>query len=155
MGEMFSQLGHLFLQTVPTIIFVFLLFVILDRLFFRPLTAVLKKREELTVGALARSRELAATVETKARRYEETFLAARQEVYRQREAARRASLAERDAALQQARSQSEAMIRDAQVALAAEVARAKVELETACQSLAEEISQTLVGPGALSGGGGL
>ena len=62
MGDTFRQLGHLFLQTVPTVIFVFLLFLILDRIFFSPLTAVLKKREELTVGALARAREQTAAV---------------------------------------------------------------------------------------------
>jgi F-type H+-transporting ATPase subunit b len=155
MGETFSQLGHLFLQTIPTVIFVFLLYFILDRIFFRPVTAVLKKREEATVGALARSRELGATAEGKARGYEEAFQAAREEVYRQREAARRASQGERDAVLRQARSRSDDMIQDAQAALAAEVTRVKGELEIACQSLAEEISQTLVGPGTPSGGGGL
>jgi F0F1-type ATP synthase membrane subunit b/b' len=132
----------------------FLLFLILDRIFFRPVTAVLKKREELTVGALEHARAIVATAETKTREYEATFQAARQEVYRQREVARRASLAERDAALQKARVQSEGMLHDAQAALAGEVARLKVELETACQSLAEEITQSLVGPESLSGGEG-
>ncbi len=65
MGDTFRQLGHLFLQTVPTVVFVFLLFVILDRIFFRPLTAVLKRREESTLGALARAREQAAAVGVK------------------------------------------------------------------------------------------
>lgn len=154
MGDTFRQLGHLFLQTVPTVVFVFLLFVILDRIFFRPLTAVLKHREESTLGALARAREQAAAAESKSREYEEAFQAARQEVYRQREAERRASLAEREAALQNARGQAEAMIREAQAQLAGEAARVKVELESACRALAEEISQSLVGPDALTGEGG-
>lgn len=154
MGDTFRQLGHLFLQTVPTVVFVFLLFVILDRIFFRPLTAVLKHREESTLGALARAREQAAAAESKSREYEEAFQAARQEVYRQREAERRASLAEREAALQNARGQAEAMIREAQAQLAGEAARVKVELESACRPLAEEISQSLVGPDALTGEGG-
>ena len=62
---------------------------ILDRFFFRPLTAVLKKREEETTGAMARAREQTAAAEEKARQYEAAFQAARQEVYRQREADRR------------------------------------------------------------------
>jgi F0F1-type ATP synthase membrane subunit b/b' len=151
MGAVFSQLGHLFLQTIPTVILVFLLFVILDRIFFRPLTAVLKQREDLTVGALARAREQATIAETKARQYEEVFQAARQEVYRQREADRRAHLAQRDAALLMGHEQAEGLIRDARVALAEEVARVKAELDAACQPLAEEISQSLVGPDSLSG----
>ena len=154
MGVIFSQLGHLFLQTIPTVILVFLLFVILDRIFFRPLMAVMKQREELTVGALARAREQAAAAETKTREYEEAFQAARQEVYRQREADRRTNLEQRDAALRKAREQAEVLIREAQAALAAEVARAKAELDAACQPLAEEISESLVGPDATPGGQG-
>jgi hypothetical protein len=34
------------------------------------------------------------------------------------------------------------------------VARARGELDAACQPLAEEISQSLVGPDSLPGGGG-
>ena len=67
MGDTFHQLGQLFLQATPTMLLVFLLFVILERIFFRPVTAVMKKREELTVGALARARAQAAAAESKAR----------------------------------------------------------------------------------------
>jgi hypothetical protein len=38
------------------------------------------------------------------------------------------------------------LIREAQAELAEEVARARGELDAACQPLAEEISQSLVGP---------
>lgn len=146
MGVIFNQLGHLFFQSIPTIILVFLLFVILDRIFFRPLMTVLKQREEATVGALARAREQATVAETKTREYEETFQAARQEVYRQREAARHTSLEHRDVCLRSAREKAEMVIRDAEAALAREVDRAKRELDAACRPLAEEISQTLIGP---------
>ena len=145
MGGIFDQLGHLFFQTIPTVFLVFLLFIILDRIFFRPLTAVLKRREDLTAGALARAREQAAATETKARDYDQAFQSARQEVYRQREGERRTNLEQRDAALRQARERAEALIRDAQAALAGEVARTKAELDAASQPLAEEISQSLVG----------
>jgi F-type H+-transporting ATPase subunit b len=153
MGDLFRQLGHLFLQTIPTVIFVFLLFVILDRIFFRPVMAVLKQREEATVGALARAREQAAAAESKSREYEEALQAARHEVYRQREVERSSSVAERDVALQKARAQAEVVIREAQAALAEEATRTKAELDRACQTLAEEISQTLVGPESLVDGG--
>ena len=153
MGDTFHQLGQLFLETIPTVVMVFLLFVILDRILFRPLIAVMKQREDLTVGALARAREQAASVETKTREYEAAFQAARQEVYRQRETDRHSSLEQRDAALRTAREQADLVIRNAQAELAAEVTRAKAELDGACQPLAEEITQSLVGPGSISGGG--
>jgi F0F1-type ATP synthase membrane subunit b/b' len=148
MGVIFHQLGHLFIQAIPTVILVFLLFVILDRIFFRPLTALLRQREDATVGALARARELASAAETKAREYEEAFQAARQDIYREREAARHHNLEQRDASLHQARQQAEVLIRDAEAALAREVARSKGELDAACRPLAEEISRILLGPDA-------
>jgi F-type H+-transporting ATPase subunit b len=154
MAEIFRELGYLFVQTIPTVIFVFLLFIILDRIFFRPLLAVMKQREEATVGALARAKEQAEAAEEKAHQYEEAFQAARQEVYRQREAERRAGLDERANTLKKAREQAEGTIKDAQANLAAEVTRTKAELESAYRSLAEEITQNILGPGTLSGGAG-
>jgi F-type H+-transporting ATPase subunit b len=154
MSDIFRQLGYLFLQSIPTVIFVFVLFVILDRLFFRPLSAVLKKRADATLGALARAREQAAAAESKTKEYEKRFQAARQDVYRQREGERRVRLAEREAALQKARQQTEVIVQEAQGRLAKEVAGVKAELESACRPLAEMISQSLVGPESTTGGGG-
>jgi len=154
MGVIFSQLGHLFLQAIPTVILVFLLFVILDRLFFRPLIAVMRQREELTVGALARAREQAAEAEAKTREYQEALQTARQEVYRQREVERHTNLEQRDATLRTARAQAEALVRDAQAALAAEVAHTRQELDATCHSLAEAISQRLVESDSIPGDSG-
>ncbi len=154
MGHIFHELGNLFLQTVPTVLFVFLLFVILDRIFFRPLTAVMKQREDATSGALARARAQTEAAEAKTREYESAFQAARQDVYRQREAERRASLEERDAALGRARQQAEQVLRDGQAVLAREVATVKEELERASRPLAEEISHSLLGPATFTDNGG-
>lgn len=154
MSEVLSQLARLFVQSVPTVIFVFLLFVILERLFFRPITAVLQQRGEATVGALARAREQASTAEAKLREYEAAFQAARQEIYRLREAARRAGLSEREGTVQKARAQAERLLREAQASLAAEVAGAQQQLDSACRALAEEIATTILGPGTLSGEAG-
>src|SRR2546427_1640915 len=92
MGDILSQLSHLLVQSLPTVVLVFLHMVVLDRLFFKPLTGVLKQREEATTGALARAREQAAASEAKAREYEAALQAARQEVYRLQEADRRAAV---------------------------------------------------------------
>jgi F-type H+-transporting ATPase subunit b len=154
MGDTFHQLGQLFLQAIPTVVLVFLLFIILDRILFRPLTGVMKQREGLTVGALERAREQMATAETKAKEYQAAFQTARQEIYRQREIERHTNLEQRDAALRKTREQAEVLIREAQAALTAEVARAKAELDSACQPLAEEISESLMGPEATPGGQG-
>ena len=154
MDAIFHQLGHLFFQTIPTVVLVFGLFIFLDRMFFRPIKAILKQRDEATAGALARAREQAASAEQKAREYEEKFQAARQEVYRQRESARRSNLEQRDGVLHNARAQAEVLIRDARASLAAEIDRSKVELDRSCQSLAEEISHSLIEADTTPGGQG-
>jgi F-type H+-transporting ATPase subunit b len=155
MGGILSQLEQLFIQTIPTVIFVFALYVILSRSFFRPLALVLKEREEATTGAMARARELMAAAEEKLGHYQAALQAARQEVYRQREAARRSILEDRQATLKRAQQHSLALISEAQASLKTEVARSKKELESACQSLGREIAETVLGASEGSGGGGL
>jgi F0F1-type ATP synthase membrane subunit b/b' len=148
MGDILSQLGRLFLQSVPTVIFVFLLLAILDRLFFQRLIDVLREREAKTVGALERAREQAAAAEMHSREYEAAFQAVRQELYRQREAERREALKEREEALRKARQQAEASAAEARARLLGEVEAVKQELGIACQSLAREITEILLANGS-------
>ena len=147
MGAILSELGHLFVQSIPTVIFVFLLFILLDRILFQPVIRVLKQREEMTSGALVRARKQMAAAEAKAREYELAFQSARQEVYRQREADRQAAIKEREVALERARQQAEAWVRNAQAELAAEVEGAKTSLATATQSMAGEIVEVVLSTG--------
>ena len=144
MGEILTQLGRLFLESIPTIVFVFLLLAILNRLFFRPLTRILKQREDATVGALARAREQAVAVDEKTREYEAAFQAARQEVYRQREADRKAALRAREVKLGESRGEVEAYRQGAQAALQQEVEAVKRELQRDCRSLAQQITDTVL-----------
>ncbi len=145
MGETFRQLGHLFVQSVPTVIFVFLLAAILDRLFFRPLTSVLKQREEETLGALDRARKLSAAAEAKAKEYEAAFQAARQDVYRLREADRRTALQEREEMLKAERARSESALKDAQTALHAEAESVKHQLIGTTHALALAVTGAVLG----------
>ncbi len=147
MGEILNVIGQLFVQSIPTVIFVFLLLVILDRWFFRPLTAILKQREEATLGALARARAQAAQAEAKWRQYEAAFQTARQELYRLREADRRASLNERETALKKARQEAESRLKDAHADLAMQIEGAKQELQRTSRSLGLEIAETVLGNG--------
>ena len=151
MGKILSQLGQLFLESTPTIIFVFFLLVILDRLFFRRLGEVLKQREEATRGAVARAREETALAEARWREYEMAFQAARQEVYRLREAERREALQERENALHRAGEQTQAWLNESQAALTAQAQAARQELERTCRTLAGEITELIIGEGRPGG----
>lgn len=148
MGETFSQLGQLFVQSTPTVIFVFALFLILERLFIRPLTAVMKERDEATRGAVERARELVNTAEAKSREYEAALQSARQEVYKAREANRQANLAERERALQAARSQAEVWLKRELAGLTAQIEEGKRELSRASLSLAQGIAEAVLGSDA-------
>ena len=147
MGEILSQIGQLFVQSIPTVIFVFLLLIILNRIFFKPIIKVLKQREAMASGALVRAREQTAAAEARTREYEAAFQSARQDVYRQREADRQAGIKARETALQRARDQSEAWLRDAQIDLTAQVEAAKKELGGATQSMANEIVTVVLSDG--------
>ena len=144
MGDLFTRLGQLFLQSVPTVIFVFLLLVILDRLFFRRINDILQERENLTLGALARAREQTALAESRVREYEAAFQAVRHEVYRQREADRRQAIAEREEALRKARQEADSWLAAAQADLSRQVEGVKAELGSACQLLATEITDKVL-----------
>jgi F-type H+-transporting ATPase subunit b len=144
MGETFRQLGHLFVQSIPTVIFVYLLGVILDLLFFRPLDAVLKQRDEATSGTLERARKLSAAAEAKAREYEADFQAARQEVYRLRESDRRAGLQEREEMVRSARAHSESVLKDAQAALQVEAESVKQQLAATTHALALAVTRVVL-----------
>ena len=151
MGHIISQLGHLFLQALPTAVLVFILMFILDRLFFRRLAEVIKEREARTSGALERAREQVELAETRAREYETAFQSVRQEVYRQREAERKRTIAEREAALEVARKATESQLVKVRAELAAQVEDAKAQLNATCQTLANQIADSLVGNGSAPG----
>jgi len=148
MGQIFDQVGQLFVQAIPTILFIAVLVPILNRLLFRPVGNVLKTRDEQTKGALVRARERAALAGTKAEEYAAAWQKARQEIYGLRETDRRAALAAREEFIRQARERAEGVVKDARASLAAQGEAARRELLPASQSLAEEIAATiLAGPG--------
>jgi F0F1-type ATP synthase membrane subunit b/b' len=149
MSEILRQLIELFVRSVPTVLLVFFLLVVLDRLFFRPILEVMKKRDASTSGAIEKARGQTAESEAKALKYEEAFQAARQDVYRQREAHRREGLAEREQQLAKTREQGESLLKEALDALARDVETLKLDLGRAATPLATQITETI-----LSGGKG-
>jgi F-type H+-transporting ATPase subunit b len=156
MSDILQQLAQLFVRSAPTVIFVFFLFVVLERLFFRPLMEVMKKRESATSGAMEKARQQTAESEAKAQKYDEAFQQARQEVYRQREAHRRDSLTNRERHLAKARGDAENLLKEALDALARDVDSLKADLGNAAAPLAAQITETVLtgGPGPAGGARG-
>lgn len=146
MGEIASQLGQLLVQSIPTIIFVLFLVAFLNHLFFKPLSRTLDARSKATSGALAEAREQADRADGRFAEYEKAILEARQKIYQHREGVRRDALKQRDSRIHDARARADSMVNDAQASLEKEAALAKVELQTAVDSLAVEVTDALFAP---------
>jgi len=144
MGNIGEELAQAFVQAIPTVIFVTLLVFILRRIFFGPLAAVMKARDEQSKGAVARAKERAAHADARAAEYEAEWLKARQEIYSQREADRREAVAARDELLKQARARAEATVKAAQAELAAQAEQARGELAQSSAALADQIVRVLL-----------
>jgi F-type H+-transporting ATPase subunit b len=146
MGQTLSQLGQLFVQTIPTILLVVFLLFYLERLLFKPLAQKLQEREAATSGALERAHQLMVEAEEKFRRHEALLQEARRENYHQREQARKKALAEQEEALRKAREQAEKFLHEAEASIAAEVQRATAEIRKSLEPLAEEITGLILNP---------
>jgi len=152
MNDIIRQLGSLFAQSAPTAFLVLTLLVILDRIFFKPLAKVLRDREAASSGALARAKEHRNAVAAKSAEYEARFQAARQDVYRKREALRQKALAEREQALRLAREQADAWLKEALAGIAQEAEAARSALRAECRVLATKIADTVLGENVPQGG---
>ncbi len=133
------------LSVVWVIAFVLLLTVILDRLLLRPITRVMREREE----AIRSARDLAEQSQARAQAAIEEFdaktRAARAEVYRQMDEKRRAALASRAALLADTRQEIERTTDEASQRLAAQAAAARGQLDAQADELASTIVERVLG----------
>lgn len=144
MAGVFGALKQLYIHSIPTIIFVIILFIILDRLFFRPMAEVMKKRKDATVGAIEAARKHAAAAEEKSRQYDAGMRGARTEMYSTLQEDRQKALAERESSLKSAREQADGLIHEAQASIAAEAGAAREQLLASSESLAREITERIL-----------
>ncbi len=133
------------LSVAWVIFFVLLLTVILDRLLFRPILAVMKQREE----AIRSARQLAERSATEARaaaaEFDRKTAAARGEIYRQMDDMRRAALAERAEVLARTRAEADADIAAAGERLRADADDARRRLETDAEALGAAAAERILG----------
>ncbi len=142
--EVFHQLGELFLQSVPTVVLVFLFYFLLRWSFFRPLERVLSERRARTEGARREAELSQAAAQERIRAYQEASRKARAALYAEQDAARRALLGDRLAQVRAARDRATQEIRAAKDTIAAELPSARGEMEAASQALAGEIARAIL-----------
>ena len=125
--------------------FVLVLSILLDRLLLRPVTRIMKARE----NAIGSARELAETSRARAQAAMDEFdaktRAARTEVYRQMEENRRAALATRAELVAATRREVERSMGDAAVRLQDQADAARRQLERDAEAMATSIVERVLG----------
>jgi len=144
MEETLRALGEILLKAVPTFVLVFLLYLYLSRMFFRPLEEVLKRRYEATEGARKLADESLAKAAAKTAEYEAAIRAARGEVYNELGQLRRQLQSDHAASIEKARHEAEAQINAAKAALLQEVSHLKQQLAGESDALATQIAESIL-----------
>jgi F-type H+-transporting ATPase subunit b len=133
------------LSVLWVIFFVLLITTLLNLLLFKPLIAVMSKREGVVKSARALAESAAAKAQQAADEFESRTKAARTEVYQQMDATRRAAEERRTQLLAAAREQAAASTSEAAAQIAAETADARVRIERDADVLARAIAERVLG----------
>ena len=146
MEQTLRQLGELLLASVPTVILLWLLYIVYISLVHRPLTAVLAERQKRTQGAMEKARADIAAAEARTADYEQRLREARQKVFKSLDARRQQAVETRNAAVNQARSRGQEQVKQARVALEQDKEEAMTKLQSEAGRLATEIVRTVLRP---------
>jgi F-type H+-transporting ATPase subunit b len=154
MDEILGQLGGLLLGSVPTIVFIVLLYFIYTSLVHKPLVAVLAERRSRTEGAVEKARADIAKAEGRTAEYEQRLREARMALFKSQESRRQAALQARAAAVAEARTKAQSEVDQARQAIEQDKVSAQSGLQAESGRLAAEIIRTVLQPagGAPAGG---
>jgi F-type H+-transporting ATPase subunit b len=153
MDAIIGKLGELLLGSVPTVIFLLVLYGLYTVVVHRPLTRVLAERRSKTEGAIEKARADLAAAEARTAEYEQRLREARLAVFKAQESRRQAALQARTAAVAQARTEAQAEVEKARAAIGEDKQKAKVALEAEAGKMAAEIIRTVLRPAPAAAGG--
>jgi F-type H+-transporting ATPase subunit b len=156
MDETLKQVGELLLGSIPTIIFMVLLYGLYTVLVHKPLVKVLAERRDKTEGAVEKARADIAAAEARTAEYEQRLREARMAVFKHQEALRQQAMQARAAALADARKKAQAQVEQARAAIEKDKIAAQAGLQAESGKLAAEIIRIVLQPGTApaSAGGG-
>ena len=154
MNEILGQLGGLLLGSVPTIIFIVLLYFVYTALVHKPLVAVLAERRSRTEGAIEKARADIAQAEARTADSEQRLREARMTVFKSQEARRQQALQARAAAVAEARTRAHAQVEQARAAIEQDKKSAQTGLEAESGKLAAAIIRAVLEPATQSPAGG-
>jgi F-type H+-transporting ATPase subunit b len=154
MDELAKQLGGLLLGSVPTIIFIVLLYGIYTAVVHKPLVKVLADRRSMTEGAMERARADIARAEAHTSEYEQRLREARVALFKSQEARRQLALQARAAVVAASRTKAQAQVDQARKGIEQDRLTAQSGLEAESGRLAVEIIRTVLQPAGHAPAGG-
>ena len=154
MDEILGQLGGLLLGSVPTIIFIVLLFAIYTAVVHKPLVKVLAERHSRTEGAIEKAHADIAQAEARTAEYEQRLREARMTVFKSQEARRQLALQARAAAVAETRARAQGQVEKARAAIEQDKIAAQTALQAESGKLAAAIIRTVLQPATSSPAGG-
>ena len=146
MDEILGQLGGLLLGSVPTVIFMVLLYGLYTALVHKPLVKVLAERRSRTEGAVEKARADIAAAEARTAEYEQRLREARATLFKHQEARRQKALQARAGVVAQARSRAHAQVEKARVEIEKDKLAAQAGLKAESGRLASEIIRIVLRP---------
>ncbi|MBS1850008.1 MAG: hypothetical protein JST79_03790 [Acidobacteria bacterium] len=151
MQETLRQLGELLLGSIPTVIFMVLLYAIYTVLVHKPLGKVLAERRSKTEGAVEKARADIAAAEARTAEYEQRLREARVAVFKSLETRQKQAAQLRADAVAEARRQADAEIEQARAGIEKDKQAAQAALQGESAQLAAEIIRTVLRPGTVGG----
>ena len=147
MDQTLQQVGELLLGSVPTIIFMVLLYGLYTLIVHKPLAKVLAERYRRTEGAVEKARADIAAAEARTAEYEQRLREARIAVFKNQEARRQQAVQARAARTAEARARAQSQIDEARAEMEREKAAAQERLQSESSKIAAEIVRTVLHPG--------
>lgn len=145
-------LGELLLSSIPTIIFLLLVWTAYRNIVQRKLERVKAERHARTEGAIQEAQSQISNAEARTAEYERRLQEARSRLYHAQEARHRHIMERGGAALAEARRQADEMVKHANAGLKREVEQARLTLRQQAEALANEIIDSILRPLAATEG---
>jgi F-type H+-transporting ATPase subunit b len=146
MNETLQQLGELLLGSIPTMIFVMIIWLAYATLVHKPLMRILAERRSKTQGAIEKARADVAAAEAKTTEYEQRLREARTAMFQRQEARRQQALQVRSEAVAKARATAQTQVSQAREAIANDKQAAQAALQAESAQLASEIIRAVLQP---------
>ena len=144
MEQTLHALAGILQKSIPTIIFLLLLYFYFKAMLFGPLAKTLAQRDALTKGARKTARHSLEEADRKTAEFEAKLRDARGEVYREQEETRKKWLADQAAQIASARDSAAQSIQKAKVQIAAEANAARASLAEQAGVLADQITAAVL-----------